>query len=127
MLQSSVWIDSVQESTGNIVLIGIGLEEGIYLSICCRLAVGYSSGAMCDLTVNWHAGSVCCVAWKNDHYFATASADHVIYIHHGDQPPSSPLKGSDPDLTHLTWSPDGELESVLLLCIAFKVHLCQRF
>ena len=55
------------------------------------------------------------MAWKNDHYFATGSADHVIYIHHGDQTQSTPLRGADPDLTHLEWSPDGEAASLLPL------------
>ncbi|KAL0053340.1 hypothetical protein WJX82_004539 [Trebouxia sp. C0006] len=56
-----------------------------------------------------HAGSVCCVAWKDDHQFATASADHVIHLHSGDQACTATLRGDDAtDLTHLTWSPNGD-------------------
>ncbi|DBA79018.1 TPA: hypothetical protein ACH3X1_008882 [Trebouxia sp. C0004] len=54
-----------------------------------------------------HTGSVCCVAWKDDHQFATASADHVIYLHSGDQSCTATLRGDAADLTQLTWSPNG--------------------
>ena len=59
-------------------------------------------------TMSGTAGSVCCVAWKDDHQFATASADHVIQLHSGDQACTATLRGDAPDLTHLTWSPNGE-------------------
>ncbi len=62
------------------------------------------------LHVTWTAaaGSVCCVAWKDDHQFATASADHVIHLHSGDQACTATLRGDDAtDLTQLTWSPNG--------------------
>ncbi|DBA92963.1 TPA: Transducin (beta)-like 1 X-linked receptor 1 [Trebouxia sp. C0005] len=55
-----------------------------------------------------HTGSVCCVAWKDDHQFATASADHVIHLHAGDQACTATLKGDATDLTQLTWSPNGD-------------------
>ncbi|KAL0029976.1 hypothetical protein WJX77_011317 [Trebouxia sp. C0004] len=55
-----------------------------------------------------HTGSVCCVAWKDDHQFATASADHVIYLHSGDQSCTATLRGDAADLTQLTWSPNGD-------------------
>ena len=61
-----------------------------------------------DVTMSGIAGSVCCVAWKDDHQFATASADHVIQLHSGDQACTATLRGDATDLTHLTWSPNGE-------------------
>ena len=61
-----------------------------------------------NVTVSGTAGSVCCVAWKDDHQFATASADHVIQLHSGEQACTATLRGDAPDLTHLTWSPNGE-------------------
>ena len=54
------------------------------------------------------AGSVCCVAWKDDQQFATASADHVIHVHSGGQACTASLRGGMRDLTHLTWSPCGK-------------------
>jgi len=53
------------------------------------------------------AGSVCCVAWKDDQQFATASADHVIHLHSGDHACTATLRGDATDLTQLTWSPNG--------------------
>ncbi|KAL3137970.1 Transducin (beta)-like 1 X-linked receptor 1 [Trebouxia sp. C0009 RCD-2024] len=57
--------------------------------------------------VTAHTGSVCCVAWKDDQHFATASADHVIHMHSGGQMCTATLRGGIRDLTHLTWSPCG--------------------
>ncbi len=80
------------------------------------------------LSVTWTAaaGSVCCVAWKDDHQFATASADHVIHLHSGDQACTATLRGDDAtDLTHLTWSPNGDhrLSLIVMLFHAGK-SLC---
>ena len=61
-----------------------------------------------NVTMVGSAGSVCCVAWRDHHQFATASADHVIQLHSGDQVCTATLRGDATDLTHLTWSPYGE-------------------
>ncbi len=59
-------------------------------------------------------GSVCCVAWKDDQQFATASADHVIQLHSGDQTCMATLRGDAAELTHLTWSPNGNYHKLIL-------------
>lgn len=81
-----------------------------------------------NVTVDGTAGSVCCVAWKDDHQFATASADHVIQLHSGDQACTATLRGDATDLTHLTWSPNGEHQlgctMPTLLCMVSKLLHC---
>lgn len=73
------------------------------------------------------AGSVCCVAWKDDHQFATASADHVIHLHSGDQACTATLRGNTAaDLTQLTWSPSGNHSPsvIVMLFCAGKSACC---
>lgn len=58
------------------------------------------------------AGSVCCVAWKDDQQFATASAGHHIQFTSGEPGGRETWRGDAPDITHLTWSPDGNNQSL---------------
>ena len=67
------------------------------------------------------AGSVCCVAWKDDQQFATASADHVIHVHSGGQACTASLRGGMRDLTHLTWSPCGKPHTKIWLAEMLQV------
>ena len=67
------------------------------------------------------AGSVCCVAWKDDQQFATASADHVIHVHSGGQACTASLRGGMRDLTHLTWSPCGKPHTQIRLSCMLQV------
>ena len=67
------------------------------------------------------AGSVCCVAWKDDQQFATASADHVVHVHSGGQACTASLRGGMRDLTHLTWSPCGKAPHRLWLACMLQV------